>query len=274
MKDYKEQFDIFICGGSQHVHQLLTVLPKLLPYGRVHLASCLLSDADLHQLRGLYDQLHSPRHGDDGYSNFELFCIRDVNRLAAAPYFIKLDADVQLQPDWIKYVEQCIAAHQDAVLFGPRQGNNKITFTLTGELVRQLLGREIRLSNALKVAGGFYVARTAFFKEHQRFMDVVHELMWCYRNGVRFRPHINPEYWPPADEESSEPITLIGRNENFPGNEDVLRSLVVHALGSGDRLHVIDSQGRIQIVRTNIMNPDVVVNVSDLSNDAQTRQAL
>jgi len=259
MKSYREQFDIFICGGSQHVHLLRPLLQKLRPYGTVHLASSFLSNADLHQLDDLYDLLHLPHHSEDGYCNFELFCIRDINRLATAPYFVKLDADVQLQPDWIKYVEECIAAHPDAVLFGSRQGNNPINFTLSGDLVRQLLQRDIRVSNALKVGGGFYVGQTSFFKEHQRLMDVVHELMWCYKDGIRFRPIVNPEYWPPAGKESSEPITLIGHSENFQGNEDMLRSLVVHAVGAGDRLRVIDSQGRVQVVRTNIQNPDKVV---------------
>jgi len=256
MKDYKRQFDIFICSGSQHVRMLIPLLRKLQPYGKVHLASCVLSNADLNQMRGLYDLLHTPSHSEDGYLNFELFSIRDINRLATAPYFVKLDADVHLEPDWIEYVEESIAAHPDAVLFGPRKGNNDITFTLSGALVRQLLQRDIRVANARKVTGGFYVGKTSFFKEHQRFMDVVHELMWCYKDGIRYRPNINPEYWPPEGEESSEPITLIGRSENFQGNEDLLRSLVVHAVGAGDRLHVFDSQGRVRIDRSNTLNPE------------------
>lgn len=267
---YKKHFDIFICGGSQHVDLLLPLLPRLRPYGRVHLVSSFLSNADLQQLGGLYDVLVQPRHSEDGYTNFELFCIRDINRLAAAPYFIKLDADVQLQPDWIDYVEECITAHPDAVLFGPRSGNNRINFTLSGELVRQLLHTDVRVSNVLKVGGGFYVGRTSFFKNHLRVMDVIHEFMWCFKDGVRFRPHITPEYWPPATEESLEPVTLIGQSKNFQGNEDTLRSLVVHAMGAGHRLHVIDSQGRVQVVRTNTINPDIVRETSE----TQTRQSL
>ncbi|MBC8031789.1 MAG: hypothetical protein H7Z16_17025 [Pyrinomonadaceae bacterium] len=254
MKDYEQLFDVFICGGSQHVHLLKPLLGKLQPYGRVHLASSFLSDTDLDQLDGLYDVLHTPRHSPDGYHNFELFSIRDINRLATAPYFIKLDADIHLEPDWIDYVEESIAAFPDVVLFGPRKGNNDINFQLSGALVRQLIQRDIRVANACKVAGGFYVGKTSFFKEHQRLMDVIHELMWCYKDGIRYRPSINPEYWP-SEEMSSEPITLIGRSENFQGNEDVLRNLVVHAVGAGDRLHIFDSQGRIQMDRSNTMNP-------------------
>jgi hypothetical protein len=267
----REQFDIFICGGSQHVQLLLPMLAKLRPYGRVHLASSFFNDDDLQQLGGRYDVLVKPRHTDDGYCNFELFCIRDINRLAVAPYFIKLDADVQLQPDWIRYVEDCIATHPGVVLFGPRQGNNKINFTLSGKLVRQLLGAEVKISNGLKVGGGFYVGRTPFFKEHQRLMEVIHELMWCYRNGVRVRPPIYPEYWSSVTDENEEPIALQGHSENFQGNEDMLRSLVVHAAGAGDRLKVINSQGRVHVIRTNILNPD---SLTHLPNDAQTRQTV
>ena len=122
MNSDKQQFDIFISGGSQHVHLLKPLLRKLLPNGRVHLASCFLSNSDLSELRRLYDVLHTPNHSDDGYRNFELFSIRDINRLATAPYFIKLDADVHLEPDWIEYVKECTAAYPDAVLFGIELG--------------------------------------------------------------------------------------------------------------------------------------------------------
>lgn len=253
MKNYKELFDVFISGGSEHVSMLKPLLRKLQPYSTVHLASSFLSEADIDQLRGLYDVLHTPRHSRDGYYNFELFSIRDINRLATAPYFVKLDADIHLEPDWIEYVEECIATYPDAVLFGPRKGNVDITFQISGELVRQVLERDIVVSNACKVIGGFYVGRTSFFKGHQRFMDVLHELMWCYKDGVRYRPTLNPAYWPPGDQASREPITLIGRTGKFQGNEDTLRSLVVHAVGAGDRLHVFDSRGRVRIDRPNIM---------------------
>jgi hypothetical protein len=254
MKDYKQLFDVFICGGSQHVPLLKPLLGKLQPYSKVHLGSSFLSAADLDELRGLYDVLHTPQHHPNGYNNFELFSIRDINRLASAPYFVKLDADVHLESNWIEYVEEGIAAYPDVVLFGPLKGNNEINFQLSGTLVRQLLQQDILVSNACKVAGGFYVGKTSFFKEHLRLMDIVHELMWCYKDGFRYRPSIFPEYWP-AEATNSEPVTVIGRNENFQGNEDVLRNLVVHAVGAGDRLHVFDSQGRIRIDRSNTINP-------------------
>lgn len=255
MQHYKERFDIFICGGSQHVSMLKPLLSKLQPYGKVHLASCFLSNADLQQLRGLYDVLHTPQHSPEGYCNFELFSIRDINRLATAPYFIKLDADVHLEPDWIAYVEECIAADSGVALFGPRKGNVNITFRIAGALVQQLLHQEIQITDACKVIGGFYVGETAFFKQHCRFMEVVHELLWCYKDGVRYRPSLHPEYWPPDGLASLEPITALGNNRNFQGNEDTLRSLIVHAVGAGDRLRVFDSRGRVRIHRSNTQIP-------------------
>jgi hypothetical protein len=109
------------------------------------------------------------------------------------------------------------------------------------------------VTNGRKVIGGFYVGKTEFFKEHKRFMDIVHELMWCYKDGVRYRPSLYPEYWPAVEPANVEPITVIGRSGHFQGNEDVLRNLVVHAVGAGDRLHVLDSKGRIRIDRGNTM---------------------
>lgn len=234
MRDYKSQFDVFVCGGSQHVEMLKPLLERLLPFGTVHLGSSFLSETDLRELRGLYDVLHTPTHSPDGYHNFELFAIRDINRLARAPHFVKLDADIHLAPDWIEYVEARIATHPGAVLFGPRRGNIDIDCELTGARVRRLLGHEVRVRGATKVIGGFYVGLTSFFKRHSRFMDLVHGLM---RGGAAC----------PAREGKA-----AGK---FRGNEDTLRSLVVHALGAGDRLHVFDSHGRVLIHRAGTLNP-------------------
>lgn len=234
MRDTRNDFEIFICGGSQHVAMLTALLPKLRRSGRVHLASSFLSAGDLRQLHGLYDVLHTPRHSDDGYCNFELFSIRDINRLATAPYFVKLDADVQLDDDWIDYVEECLGADSDAVLFGPQRGSIDVNLELSGPPVRKRLGRDIRVANAPKVIGGFYVGRTAFFKEQRRFMDATHRLLWQFEEGVRL----------PG-------MTVVGDTRKFrrPGNEDTLRNLIVHAAGAGDRLHIVDSRGRVRIIR-------------------------
>ncbi|MEA2490469.1 MAG: hypothetical protein QOH21_2261, partial [Acidobacteriota bacterium] len=174
MTNARERFDIFICGGSQHVPMLKALLAKLHPHGIVHLGSSFLTAADLDELAGLYDVLHTPSHSADPYENFELFCIRDIHRIATAPYFVKLDADTHLEPDWIDYVEECLAAHPDAVLFGPRKGDVDVAFRIAGAPVRRLLGRDIDVQGAPKVIGGFYVASTAFFQEHQRFIEIVH----------------------------------------------------------------------------------------------------
>ena len=245
------RFDIFICGGSQHVAMLRPLLAKLRPFGKVHLASCFLSGDDLQQLHGLYDVLHTPRHSDDGYHNFELFSIRDMHRLATAPYFVKLDADIEVADDWIAYVDECISAHSEAVLFGPRKGCSDVTLELSGELVRDLLGGEVRVAGAPKVIGGFYVGKTEFFKEHARFMEVAHELLWCFRDGERIRPTPFPQHWPSGLGAKS--MRVGGHAEPFRsiGNEDTLRSLVVHAVGASDRLHVFDSRGKVRIYRTN-----------------------
>lgn len=254
MPDYKHRFDIFICGGSQHFALLKPLLPKLLPYGTVHLASSFLSEIDLYELHGLYDVLHKPQHSPDGYHNFELFSIRDINRLATAPYFVKLDADVHIEPDWITYVEESIADRPDTVLFGPRKGNVDVTCEISGALVRRMLRQDIRIRNGHKVIGGFYVGQTRFFKQHIRFMDIVHELLWCYENGVRRHPSPNPEYWPGTPPRRAR-LTVTGQSATFRGNEDTLRSLVVHAAGASDRLHVVDSRGRVVIDRRKNANP-------------------
>lgn len=208
MKPSKPAFDLFVCGGGEHVALLERLLPRLLPYGRVHLGSSFLSFEDLSRLRGLYDDLHEPHYSADGYRNFELFSVRDIHRIATAPYLIKLDADIELADDWFRYVEESIAAHPEAVLFGPRRGVRTIDADLGG----------VTVAGATKVIGGFYVARTDFFKSHQMFID-------------------------------------LAEKQSVWQGEDTLRCLVVHAVGAGDRLHVLDSGGRVRIVRNNTMNP-------------------
>ena len=227
MTERKQRFDIFICGGSQHVDRLEALLARLLPYGTVHLASSFLSDDDIGRLRGRYDVLHRPTHSLNGYANFELFFIKDVYRLAAAPYFIKLDADVMLSDDWIEYVETCIADHPHAVLMGPWRGDVDIDVELSGAPLRRQLRTDVRVTSGLKVIGGFCVASTAFFKEQIGLLEIIHE-------GVL-----------------SSQITVCGRvgKCGSPCSEDTLRSLVVHAVNASDRLRVIDSGGRIELDR-------------------------
>ena len=237
MTDFKQRFDIFICGGSQHVDLLQPLLAQLLPYGTVHLASSFLREDDVGRLQGECDVLHRPTHSQDGYANFELFCIKDLYRLASAPYFIKLDADVTLSNDWIDYVEACIAAHPHAVLMGPGKGDIEINVELSGLPIRRRLHRDVRVAGGAKVVGGFCVARTAFFKQRLWLLDMIHEGVLSARRPRR-----------PVHRET---IAVRGRvgKPGSPCSEDTLRSLVVHAVGASDRLRVIDSAGRVRLNR-------------------------
>ena len=247
--NYKDRYDIFICGGSQHFEKLRALLPKLHPFGRLHLASITLTKRELSELSRHYDALHRPRHDADGYLNFNLFCIRDINRLATAPHFIKLDADVTAREDWVEYVDESLSGHADAVLFGIKEGLARVNVQITGPLVRQKLGREIRVTGGRKVIGGFYVGQTAFFKRHDRLMQLAHEFLYCFRDGRRCRPSARPEEWPASPEPPAGSFTLGGHFQDLHkiGNEDTLRSLIVHAAGAADRMYVLDSAGRLSV---------------------------
>jgi len=251
MTELKQRFDIFICGGSQHINLLEPLLARLLPYGTVHLASSFLSEDDIGRLHGRYDVLHRPAHSLDGYANFELFCIKDLYRLAAAPYFIKLDADVTIADDWIEYVEACIADHPHAVLMGPWRGDVDIDVELSGAPIRRQLRSDVRVTGGLKVIGGFCVASTAFFKAQIALLEAIHEGVLSAWRGEATRPRgLEPERHPSA-RPSREPITVRGRvgKRGSPCSEDTLRSLVVHAVNASDRLRIIDSGGRICLDR-------------------------
>jgi len=220
----------------------------LYDFGTVHLASVTLTDSERDQLRPHADVLHQPRYDADGYVNFNLFCIRDINRIAKAPYFIKLDADVELRDDWIYYVERGIADGRDPVLFGIKEGLAKINVRLSGPLVQRKLGRDVRIVDGRKVIGGFYVGNTAFFKQHDRFMQIVHELLYCFEDGSRFRPTPNPGEWA-GESEAPAAFEAEGdcRDLRRVGNEDTLRSLVVHAVGAAGRMFILDSEGMIRV---------------------------
>lgn len=247
--NYKDRYDIFICGGSQHFAQLQALLPRLYPFGRLHLASITLTDAEAAALSRHYDVLHTPQHVADGYINFNLFCIRDINRLARAPHFIKLDADVTLRDDWVEYVDAGVRAHGQAVLFGIKEGLARVDVSLTGPLVRRRLGREICVAAGRKVIGGFYVGATAFFQQHDNFMQAIHELLYCFAEGQRHRVSPRPDLWCEEQAAGKDAFTVTGHVRDLQriGNEDTLRSLVVHALGAGARLLVLDSGGKIQV---------------------------
>ena len=249
--DYKSQYDIFICGGSYHIEGLKEMLPKLYPFGRVHLGSITLTERELQELRPYYDVLHTPRYHPDGYLNFNLFCIRDINRLARGSYFIKLDADIQIRDDWIDYVDQAVEEHPDVVLFGPRQGKNTINVDLSDPRIRRKLGRDIRVVGGKKVIGGFYVGKTSFFSQYDYVMQTIHELLYCFDPDLRFQPDA---YFRKETKEEAPlkeiPATFKGDCiydlQKF-GDEDTMRCLTVHAMQASDRIVVLESAGRIII---------------------------
>jgi hypothetical protein len=101
--------------------------------------------------------------------------------------------------------------------------------------VRERLGREIRVVDGWKVRGIFHVGRTGFFQRHDAFMQGVHELLQGYRDPA------------PEGAGAVEPRRVLcsGRYRKMAtiGDEDTLRSLVVHALGAPKL--VLDAGGRI-----------------------------
>lgn len=246
---YKNKYDIFICGGSQHFEQLKALLPRLYPFGRLHLASITLTDRELSELSRHYDTLHRPRYDADGYLNYNLFCIRDINRLAAAPHFIKLDADVAAREDWADYVDEGLKHHPEAVLFGIKEGLARVNVRITGPLVREKLGREISVTDGRKVIGGFYVGQTAFFKRHDRLMQLAHDFLFCFKDGKRRHASACPEAWADTAAPPAGAFALDGHFQDLQkiGNEDTLRSLVVHTAQAADRMFVLDSGGRISV---------------------------
>src|SRR5436305_222009 len=88
-----------------------------------------------------------------------------------------------------------------------------------------------------------------------RFMEVAHELLWCFKDGERVRPSPYPQHWPARLGTAA--VQVGGDAESFRtiGNEDTLRNLLVHAVGAGDRAHVFDSRGKVQIYRAKPVTP-------------------
>lgn len=237
--DYRDKFDIFVCGGSSHFELLRGLLPILSPFGRTHLASITLTAGELEGLAPYCDVVHRPLHHPDGYINFNLFCIRDINRLAKSPYFIKLDADIKLPDYWIEYVERALELEPQAVLFGPQAGSSAIDIEIMGDAALRALGSEVQVKGKKKIRGLFHVGRTEFFKQHDAFMQSVHRLLFTndHRKGLDPTREL-----PPDRKTRRRGLEIRGyqRNLRTIGDEDTLRSLVVHALGAGDRMFMLD----------------------------------
>ena len=247
--DFKSKYDIFICGGSEHFEMLRELLPRLYPFGKLHLASITLDESEIAELSPFFDALRAPRHHPEGYINFNLFCIRDLNRLARAPYFIKLDADVTLGEDWIEVVEGWLEEKPRGVLWGIKEGLAKINVELSGPLARKKLGRDIRVTGGRKVIGGFQLCSAEFFKRHDSLMQTLHELFFCFEDGRRHRPGPRSQSWPEERDSDLPLFELKGdyRDLQRIGNEDTLRSLVAHVVGEADRLFVMDAKGAISV---------------------------
>jgi hypothetical protein len=260
MDSERSRFDIFICAHAGDFPKLLGLLPRLRPFGSVHVGSSYLTPAQVEEVRPLCDVVHEPRHDPNGYDNFALFCVRDLNGLARAPWFIKLDCDIALADDWIDYVDEGLAEHPEAVLFGTHSGTNRVDFDISGPLVRRRLGRDLVVRSALKVNGSFYVARRDFFAAHDRTMQILHDFIWAFRNGRRVRPAHLPFDDAEGGLGAGKLVRLQGTCRNRQGTvkEDELRSLVAHAVGAGKRLFVRDAGERIVL-------PDKVVPPSRLT---------
>jgi hypothetical protein len=204
---------------------------------------------ELEKLTPHCDIIHRPEHESDSYLNFNLFCIRDINSLAQAPYFIKLDADVSLRSGWIECVDMGLAEYPGAVLLGIKEGLAKINIEMSGALIERMIGKNIRVIDGRKLIGGFYVGRTAFFKRHNQMMQNLHELFYCFREGRRHLATFQPEVWAEAGSDNDEAFCLKGDFHNLQriGNEDTLRSLTIHAAGAGEQMFLLNSKDSIWV---------------------------
>ncbi|MFT4588749.1 MAG: hypothetical protein ACI8QF_002855 [Limisphaerales bacterium] len=227
---HADEFDIFICGGDQHLAGLERLLPRLHPHGRVHLAAITLSESSLDRLRANYDVLHRPRFCENGYNNFARFCVEDINRLASARHFIKLDADICLESKWIDYARMAVMRRPDAALLGPFVGVSPLNLRIDGPEIHRRFGAAISAVGKLKIRGGFYIGRTEVFKSIAADMSVIHRTIRDFLDGVGNAMVKGP---------------LHSLPDHAP--EDVIRSLALHVTGNGDRIVEARCAGEIRL---------------------------
>jgi hypothetical protein len=245
--NYRDKYDIFVCGGSHHFKLLQKLLPTLRPFGMTHLASSVLTESEIKILSNFCDYIHRPTYHSNPYHNFGLFCIRDINRLAQRPYFIKLDSDTRLTYNWIHYVDNAINENPRFVAFSDHPGTD-LNLKLTGALIERLVGRPLYIAGA-KLSGPFYVCRTEFFKEHDSLMQGIHQLLYSFaptsrrplsdegsNKGVFQKSLFELHAWTPT-----RPLGI----SNLWG-EDSTRSIVIHVAGAGNKLLIVPSRGRVQ----------------------------
>lgn len=244
-----QRYDIFISSGEPQFERLLGLLPLLRPHGTVHLCSSFLSEEQVRRVAPQVDFVHHPPHSPDPYENFNLFFIRDLARLATAHHFIKLDTDIRLREDWISYVDECLADVPDAVLFGAHAGSNRVEYDISGPLVRRRLGGDVLVRGGLKVNGSFYVGQTRFFKQHDRTLQLLHDLVYAFRDGHRTRPSHLDDAGREDDLGGRARVRVRMRGDcalrQGQAVEDTLRNLAVHVVGASDRIFVRDPGERM-----------------------------
>jgi len=211
---YKDRYDIFITGCSRDFTRLQEILPELSPFGTLHLASSFLSEEELTVLTPLCDHVHRPIHHENGYRNFSRFCIRDIDRLATAPWVIKIDADTKLHDGWIRYVDDVTHKYPGAAIIGPGVDPEMIDVSIFGDQAAERLGGYLDIIGKPKVVGGFYISNSGFFKRNYRTMQSIHEL---------------------AGGRNKECVTVSGFN--YRDSEDHTRNMAAYFLG-GSVLHV------------------------------------
>ena len=162
------KYDIFISGADKHISKLQKLMPRLKGCGTVHLVSSFLSSENIAKLQGLFDVIHEPLLSDDGYTNFKLFNLLEIDRFISQQWFIKIDADVELSKDWLTYVNETIREQPELMLFGPKKGKNPLTWEISGESVRAVFDQDISILGEMKVAGGFYCGKSSFFQENKK----------------------------------------------------------------------------------------------------------
>lgn len=209
-KDYKGRYDIFIVGHSRDFGRVRGLLPLLEPFGTLHLASSFFTEAELCELERLCDRVHRPtHHPENGYRNFSRFCVRDMDRIATAPWVVKVDADTELDPGWARYADEATSAHPEAALIGPKVDPEMIDVSIFGPKAVSRLGRHLNVHGAPKVVGGFYISRSGFYKRHYGVMQAIHEL---------------------ANERNAECVTISGFN--YRDSEDHARNMTAYFLGA------------------------------------------
>ncbi len=246
----REGLDIFVSSGEAQARRLPGLLPLLRPHGRLHLASSFLSPDQIAAFESQVDVLHRPALARDPYRNFVLFFIREAHRLASSRYLLKVDTDVVLRPDWFDYLQESLAVHPDAVLLGSHAGTNRVDFDISGPLVRERLGSDVRVQG-LKVNGSFCLADLEFFRRHDRTLQVLHDLIYAFRDGRRIREsHLpDPDLAETEARLEGDLVRLRGVCSRRQGSAsyDNLLGLAAHVLGAGDRVIVRDAQGGVDL---------------------------